>query len=431
MGRHEGGVLTCCRLPVALCALVLAGLGFFPRSALGQYRPPAPLPQQPTPTPSPSGEGGAEAQQAAAPVRRVGWAWEPGLVLDGGWEQNIGFTRPSGPDDIFGALTVSLARVRRGERSEFRLAASGVGYLYREVENRNRVDGFLTMAAQGPLSRRVDGRLSGSFSYAHTDSEGSLISSGVILPLARTQTSGGETGLTWRAAERTSVSLGGSGYYTQFETGPYLDTMYGIATLNLSQRVSSRDNLMLSASYQVTQDDLSTRRNPAYYAGYERRFGSSMRLELSAGLARQENFSTEGGTEDGPAFEPRWGFYGTAGLSGRVRRSSLSARYRRGPQPQIGLGTSEVTDAFTLGLTHPLGRRIELVGNGAVALRASAVEAGAAQRLDWDLYFGAFSRLSSQLRLGVGYRFRRRDDPLGTIRNDRATVSLVWGDRER
>lgn len=429
MGRHQGGVLTCCRLPVAVCALVLSGLGFFPRVAIGQYRPPAPLPQQPTPTPSPSptGEGKAETRQTLAPVRRVGWTWEPGLVLDGGWEQNIGFTRPSGPDDIFGALTASLARVRRGERSEFRLAASGVGYLYREVENRNRVDGFLTFAAQGPLSRRVDGRLSGSYSYAHTDSEGSLISSGVILPLARTQTSGGETGLTWRAAERTSLSLGGTWYYTQFETGPYLDTTDWIATFNLSQRVSSRDDLTLSGSYEATQDDLSTRRNPAYYAGYGHRFGSSMRLELSAGVARQENFSTEGG----PAFEPRWGFYGTASLSGRVRRSSLSARYRRGPQAQIGMGTSEVTDAFTLGLRHPLGRWIELVGNGAVALRAAAVEVGAARRLDWDLYFGAFSRLSSQLRLGVGYRFRRRDDPLGTIRNDRATVSLVWGDRER
>ncbi len=131
-------------------ALALATLGLT-SSVSAQYRPPEP-PQLPFPPPgaAPPATAGA---LTAADGRRIGWSWEPGLVLDTGWEQNIGFARPEGPDDFFGALRASMARVRRGPRSDFRLRITGAGYIYREESNQNRADAFVDLSTRGPSRR--------------------------------------------------------------------------------------------------------------------------------------------------------------------------------------------------------------------------------------------------------------------------------------
>lgn len=74
---------------VAAFALVLASLGFA-ASGFAQYRPPEPLPEpipapDPSPTPAPEGQEPENAPRKPRAVRRLGWRWEPGVVLDGGW----------------------------------------------------------------------------------------------------------------------------------------------------------------------------------------------------------------------------------------------------------------------------------------------------------------------------------------------------------
>jgi len=416
VGRRRGGALTRCRPSFEALVLVLATLSVVP-SASAQYRPPEPLPEIVPPQPgSPQPDPG-----------RIGWGWAPGLILDGGWEQNIGFTRPAGPDDFFGALRASLARVRRGPRSDFRLTVSGVGYVYREVSNYNRMDAFVDLSSQGPLSPRVDGRLSGSYDFAHTDSERSLIEVALLLPLERTKTANAATGFTWRASERTSVTVDGSWTQLNFESDRYLDTTYWIGTVTLERRISLRHEVSLNGVFRRTEDDLSTRQGPALTAGYGHLFGTSLRLRLAAGMGEEDS------RPSAPDLEPerRQEFFASVNLAGRVRRATVSLGYQHGLVPRVGQGVSEVTDSFTSELMIPIGRRLELLTTGALAIRADGFLPDAPTQMDWDAYLGAAYRLADRLRLVVGYRFRVRDDQFGTIHNDRATVSLAYERRTR
>jgi hypothetical protein len=118
--------------------------------------------------------------------------------------------------------------------------------------------------------------------------------------------------------------------------------------------------------------------------------------------------------------------YVSADLTGRIRRSTVTLTYQHNRRPRIGLGVSGIADTFGLGLVMPIGRRVELVASGGLAAWQDDSAPGAPAREEWDAYFGASSRLANQLRLVLGYRFRTRSDPLGTVRNDRATVSLAY-----
>jgi hypothetical protein len=217
--------------------------------------------------------------------------------------------------------------------------------------------------------------------------------------------------------------LSGSWFYTNFESERFLDTTSYLGTLSLTRRVSRRDSISANAGLQTTVDDLTTRRIPAFYAGYGHLFGTSLQLGLAAGAARDDNYYAEEVT-------PPWTFYGSANLSGRIRRVALTLSYSRGLQPLIGLGVTQVTDSLGLGLELPIGRRFRLLSNGVLALRATPLDT-AARRLEWDAYFGGSAALSERISLALGYRFRRREDPLGMLSNDRASVSLVYAGRPR
>jgi hypothetical protein len=427
--------MSSCR-PSTTAAFLLAAAGLMlVAPAAAQYRPPAPLPEpvppaEPTPTAAPAPE-----EQEAAPLeqtkeRRLGWSWQPGLVLDGTYEQNVGFTRPPGPDDIFGALAASLARVRRSERSDFRLSVKGVGYLYRDETSQNRVDAFAALRTRGPLSRRVDGRLAADYSFAHTDSEGTLIESGVLLPLERTKTASASTGLTWRLAERTSLSLDGTCWRVDFESERLLDTPDCSASSSLSRRISPRDDLSLQGRFQWTVDDVSTRRTATFGLGFGHRLGRALRFDVTGGGARTETVVAEAPIEAAP----RWNFDGSAAFTGRIRRSTLALSYRHSPTPTYGFGVTQVSDTFGLGATVPIGRSLEVLANGSFVLRSDPTLQGSPRRQDWDAFVGASSRLARRLRLVLGYRFRVRDaveQTGGKARNDRASVSFVYDEAAR
>ena len=98
--------MTRCRPPFEALVLVLAAPDFVP-STFAQHHPQDPL-QEPVPPREPLQSAAAvtpTAGQAVGAVREIGWGWEPGLVLDGGWEQNIRLARHPGPDDLHGFLS--------------------------------------------------------------------------------------------------------------------------------------------------------------------------------------------------------------------------------------------------------------------------------------------------------------------------------------
>jgi hypothetical protein len=282
----------------------------------------------------------------------------------------------------------------------------------------------VALDAQGTLSSRVDGRISGGLTAAHSDSDASLIGEGILLPLDRTRSADAAVGLTWRTAARTSLVFDGTWLRTDFQSDSYLDTTYWTGAVSLAHRVAPRDELSLNGVYRETRDDLTTRRGPTLTAGYAHTFGpalatSSLRLRLDAGAGREENLANAptGTNSSG------WDFYGAALLTGQFRRSSVSLGYRHGRRPQIGLGISEVSDTVNLDLTIGAARWLDLLARGAVSFYS---DPDLPTRQDADVYLGAASRLSRRLRLILGYRFRVRDTSPGQVRNDRATVSLAY-----
>jgi hypothetical protein len=424
------------RRPAATAILLTAVALAAAAPARAQYRPPALLPEPvppavpaPAPTPAPE-EPAAAPEPEPQKKRRLGWRWVPGLVLDGTYEENVGFTVPPAPNDVFGALTTSLSRVRSTERSDFRLSVRGVGYLYRDLTSQNRVDAFAALAAKGPLSRRVDGRLGADYAFAHTDSDALLVGAGVLLPLERTKTASATTGLTWRPAERTSLLLDGTCWRVDFESERLLDTTDCTGSSSLSRRVSARSDVSLLGRFQWTKDDRSTRRISSFGLGFSRRLGKALRLDLTAGGAYADAVLAD----EGAGTEPRWYFDGSASLVGTIRRSTLALSYRHSPTPTYGFGVNQVSDTVWLDAAVPVGRRLELLANGSVVLRTEPALGEGTRRRDWDAFVGASARLARQLQLVLGYRYRLRDtdDPTaGTSRNNRTSLSLVYGETYR
>jgi hypothetical protein len=209
---------------------------------------------------------------------------------------------------------------------------------------------------------------------------------------------------------------------TEFESERYLDTTTGMGSVSLSRRVSLRDELSLGGTVRRTEDEQSVRQGPTLLAGYGHRFGESLRLRLSLGAGREETVASA--SAQPPA--PRWDLSAEATLEGRIRRSTVTFRYLHGLQPTIGLGVSQVSDTFNLGLNVPVGRRLELVASGTFWTRNNPSSPDLPSLQDWDAYLGASVRMARRLRLVLGYRFRVREDSVGTVQNDRATVSFAY-----
>lgn len=411
----------------ALClrALLAAGVLSLALPASAQYRAPEPVPEPAPPAPPPVDPSGPPPEAAlldAAPAAPLGTGWDTQLVLDGVWEENVGFQSPPGPGDFYGGLRASVGRWRRSTRGEVRITADGAGYLYRELSELNRADGAATINATTRFSSRVEGALSGTFSYGHTDTEDLIINEGLVLPPVRTQTGGAGGGISWWVAERTTLALDGSWQRVWFDSDELLETQSARASLALSHRLGSRDMVSVEAAFLRTEDDLSVRRDPTLVLGYQRNLTRGLTLGINAGSSRNEVLETD----DPEPVVPQWNFTGGASLQGWVRRTSLTLRYEHGLRPAPGLGVTELTDLVNFAATVPVGRSLQLLLSGAAALRG---EPGAPRSRDSDVFAGLAARLARPLRLVVGYRFRVRDgrDATEAVRNDRASASLVWG----
>jgi hypothetical protein len=409
----------------ALLALLLV---FSPAAARGQFRPPvpAPTPQEPTPTPAgqkvPPAEQDAENPTDIVTAPRAG-GWEPLIVIEGVYEQNVGFTAPPGPDDYFGSIQGSLTRRKGTARTDMRLTLDGAGYAYGEQTSRNRADGGVGLRISSQLTPRVQGRLQGRFGYGHSDTEGALIDNALLLPLVRTITSSAGGELSWRLGERTTWALEAGWQRIDFDSGVLLDTQTWTAITGLSRRISEGEALSLRATLTRIVDDVSTRHEPKATVGLSSRLSRNVFLDLSAGAGRTQTLS---GTELQPQ---QWSAQAAASLTVYVRNGQLSLSYEHGLRPTTGLGVTEITDLVGVNAVLPIGRKLELLARGSFAIRGATGNEGARRSREADAFTGAALRLARRLHLVAGYRFRYRSDPFqepGT-RNNRGSLSLAWG----
>jgi hypothetical protein len=351
-----------------------------------------------------------------------GWGWDKYVALDGLWESNVGFASPPAGGDFVGALTASVSRWRRSSRSLWTTRLYGAGFVYAENSQLNRIDGGVSTAAGKRISPRTSAAIRGSYSYGHTDTDYTLAIGGTVLPPSRMTTAEVGSNVSWRLGERTDLSLDAAWRDMQFESERLQDSTDIILDATFGRRLSPRNTLLFTVLYRRTQDRL-TRQYQGATLGVRRLLTSDLALDLRAGATRASY-----GLED-PDVSPDWYFVGSADLTGSIRRTFLMARYQHEVRPTTGYGIQERTDQISLTATVPIGRVTELVGMGAFAARGAPDRDDLPRRHELDFYVGAATRLSRRTQIVAGYRFRRRDDRVAAdpVRNDRASVTIVWG----
>jgi hypothetical protein len=409
------------RLPLAIRAGVVSCTVLGAALAHAQYRHPEPDRRPTTLEASVQQSSGPPSADTSAGGRTAGW--DPLFVIESVFEENVGLTNPPGPDDFFGSVQASLTRWHRGTRNDFRLTLDGAGYVYREQDSRNRADGGVYGRFGSQLSRHVRCELSAKFGLYHTDTEGMLIDEAVLLPLVRTVAGNAGGALSWQVAERTTLSLSGGWQSIDFDSESLLDTVSWNVATSLSQRISQREALSLRLEGFRIEDERSTRHDARASLAYTYRFARNFALSLNAGAGGSEAVT---GIETSPQ---RWDALLGAALFARLREGYVSVGYQHGLQPVPGLGVTELTDAATLSALVPVGRRLEVIVRGSFAVRGQSGDETPRRRRDGDAFAGAALRLARRLRIVLGYRVRYRENPFeeGTLRNDRASVSLAWG----
>jgi hypothetical protein len=128
----------------------------------------------------------------------------------------------------------------------------------------------------------------------------------------------------------------------------------------------------------------------------------------------------------GGGFGDRWYYYGTAGLDGRIRRSTIGFQLRRSVNPAYGLGGNLLSYGAALSASIPLGRRA-VVSFGGVHTWSEDPSSQAEQFWS-DEGSAAFSlRFLRSLGLALAYSYRR-SVPVGgpVVNSHRGSFGLTY-----
>jgi hypothetical protein len=387
--------------------------------------PPGTVPPTAAPAANPAEpqEGGDEAKPKQALA-----TWQISLGLYGGYDSNIDFVQADGPGDEGAAGRLSITHSRRGPKSQFGFYLRGGGVRYQELDAADQLDGSGGLGVTWKLSPRSTLSLDGSGSYTSSDLSTILIASGVQLERSPTITYGGGFGLETRLTERTLLNLGGHYDGVEFEEPTLVDSASVNASLALSRRLGTRSMLGLNYRFLRTRDRESEAFDRNDFDSHE------TALTWSHGIGRRLSFTLAGGP--GYAIEPtsaggregRWYYFGTLGLLGQIKRSTVNLQLRRSTNPAYGLGGNRLSYAASLALGIPLGRRV-LLGLGGVHTW-SKDPLGLNPALEYksdDANATLTVTVVRRLALTTGYVFRRsepHDAP--AIVGHRANFGVVW-----
>lgn len=390
---------------IALCWLVLLGPVLTGRAqTLGE-----PAPQRPTDAPP------GEIPAGGGPTR----TWQVFLGLYGGYATNVDFVTPEDPGDTGLVGRASLAHTRRSERGEVNFSLQGGGVHYRELTDANHLDGAAGLGFRYRLSSRASLGLDASASYLNSDVSQTLIGAGLQLPRTQTLGYGGGLRLDVSPGERTSLGLSVRYDDLDFDAPELLDTESAHAGLVLSRRMSARSSLSLSYGFLRTNDLSQGFDSHEAALGWSRILAPRLTLSLAGGpgYARDPLAGDQG---------ERWYYYGTAGLTGQIRRSTVNLQLRRSSNPAYGLGGNRLSYGASFSAGIPFGRRARLALTGVHTWSEDPI--GQASDYVTDDGTAAFTlTFLRRLGLSLGYGYRRNDpEDKPVVTSHRGAVGLTW-----
>jgi hypothetical protein len=281
--------------------------------------------------------------------------WEYALGAGVGWDSNIDFLIPDGPEGVAVVPRAGLARTFWGPRGYLRATASGGWTGYPEHEDLSRYYGDAGLEGRYRPSPATEWRLGAAYGIGHSDSAQILLQQGVLLPLVRTQSVAGDLTLSHQFTSRTGVRVNARYYQTTFEAPGLIDGQSLRGTAGLERTLGSRTRMALRYGLENVFSDEAGR-------SYLTHFGS---LEWTRTLSPHSALLLDGGASYTPdaeraRLERQENFFGGATLTRDVGRSSLTLFVRREVTPAFGTGVSRLELRAGVSARIPIGRAWEL-----------------------------------------------------------------------
>jgi hypothetical protein len=421
-------------VPIAASGVLLASMLLAPHAARAQSQDPTPIPPSPpplVPTPRPDapddteprpGDPAARPDDPAArpgdPTARPGdptarrgerapvvpiSTWVFSLGLSGGYESNVDFFASEDVSgDYLGSASASIGHSRRSARGQFNFSVYGGGFRYRNTSDRDRVDlsGYLGGSYQA--SPRVTFSYSGYGSYVPADRSRVLIISGVQLPPDQTIGYGGTLGMEAHTGEKTTFSMRGGYDRVNFESEEFVDTASAHAGFRFGRKLSPRSDLYLFYDFLRTEDAQADSDNHQAALGWSHLVGRALTFSVASGAG----FSRQPRTPDSSG--ERWYYYGTAGIDGRIGRSTIALQGRRSANPAYGIGGNVLSWGAALSLGIPIEKWGNLALSGVNTWSEDpATKTSAYVSQDAGASFSV--RVVRHLALVLSYGYRRID----------------------
>lgn len=397
-----------------------AGLLAVAAAARSQTLPVPTLPEE-TSTDAPARPGtvqddAASARIAEAQVETRPARWEYGLGLGLGWDSNIDFLVPDGPEGYVVVPRGSLSRIFRGPSGQLKASASGHSSRYPDQSSFTRYYAALGLDGSYRSSNSTTWRLNANYDYGYSDSSQVLADQGVLLPLVKAQTLSSSLGLSRKLGARTSLDLEGRFYRTGFGQGEGdvpepVDGQSARGTAALERRLGPRDTV--AVEYAV-ESVLGRQSAPAPQdPGRDHYVTHYASLQWSRLLSPRNGLLLEAGLSYTPeaaaaSLERAQNFYGGATYLREFKDSSVMLFVRREVVPVFGLGVSRLETRFGLSATIPIGRAwtIQVAGTHVEPQTPEGVEATFATPDEASLSLGR--RLGRSMEISSEARYRRR-----------------------
>jgi hypothetical protein len=415
------------RLGLPLAILLLCATG----PARAQTNPVPPLPPEESAPDAPAVTG--TRPEARSQPGTSGWVYSLGAGL--GWESNAGLDQLSGgaPSDYVGLLSGQFGRQGRTANGSYGVAARVTGFGYAEQKQYDRADFGASLSGARRLSPSTTGSLGGSVAYGHTDNSTILSEQGLLLPLTRSIGYEAEMSVAHQSSPATTLTGSLRGYLIDFPESELQSGKSLRFSLDLARRVGARTTI--GAAYEIERADVlgstSVAESPgAYWSHYlsthvGRVISPRTSLRFEAGASYTPN-----GEQSGLSSE--YNFFGGVGLARQIKRSSLTAYFRREVLPAFGVGGLRVTDRLALDLSTPLGRSWE-TSLGASYSRgdSGAAEDESVQYADGEARLGRSLGARVWLVLAGSYRYQSAVATVPSLDNYRVGLFASFGSRGR
>ena len=357
-------------------------------SALAQQGP------QPAPAPTPLPVPGV----LQRPARQL-----PGFTVaanvGGGWDSNPAWQADPNAS-IAGYGSASLGKTWSSPLFSLTAAGRGNASIFESGVAANRYDYGGSLSAAGQIGARTNLALSLDGAVQHNDQLFDPLTSGLLLPVVRTEAYSASADLSRQVGTRSEIGIGGGWSRLMFDSPTLQDGTAVYATARANRAVSARGRLTANYNYQTNDYETSGRTHiHTLAAGYDAALGARSRLSFAAGSdARRRGTSPT-----------TWSLYLNSTYSWTGQRTAFVASYRRGVNPGPGLGEDRLLGAFSAGFSAALSRRISLSLSGLHGNNTRGDGSDARYAID-EVSASLRGRLSRDLGLAVQQEYRRQGE---------------------